>query len=222
MPMRAEVDAGIKSGCPLVLDVFLEHGADVTELDAHGSSLLHGAAHRGQAQMAALLLGAGCAVDARNKLGRTPLHLACSSYAHYRKGDTVRLLVERGADIDARDAWGLTPLHRAVQSGDQGAILLLAEEGAAFDARDDAGETPLGRLQRTREARAGKAAQGAYAKAAKGRTRPGRDAAGNWRQLRQCHALPPELDLAQVEALVIRLMQQSESIAPQQLASDAT
>jgi hypothetical protein len=179
-PTRAEFDVAVKSACPIIVDIFLEGGADVSELDRHGATFLHGACHRGQLEIARLLVRAGAAPDARNTLGRTPLHLACSSYSHFRKTGLVRLLVEEGgADIDARDRRGRTPLHYAAQSGDRGTIALLAEEGADFDALDEQGDTPLSMLQACQQQRV--------------------------QQLAVGQRLPVELDLRESENLMLRL-----------------
>ena len=53
-------------------------------------------------------LATGRNVDARDALGRTPLHIATM----FGLQDMVALLLERGADVNARDQWGVTPLYR--------------------------------------------------------------------------------------------------------------
>jgi FOG: Ankyrin repeat len=50
-------------------------------------------------------LDAGADIDARNKKGETPLHVAIIG----RNKAIVQLLLDRGADKDARDKSGLTP-----------------------------------------------------------------------------------------------------------------
>ncbi len=47
-------------------------------------------------------------LEARDELGRTPLHIA----AMFGVDDMVALLIDRGADVNARDQWGTTPLRR--------------------------------------------------------------------------------------------------------------
>jgi len=53
-------------------------------------------------------LATGRNLEARDMLGRTPLHLA----AMFGLEEMVALLLERGADVNARDQWGVTPLYR--------------------------------------------------------------------------------------------------------------
>lgn len=53
-------------------------------------------------------------VNARDKYGRTPLHLACKFGRHVRIGDLIRC----GADAQLVDKKLCTPLHYAAQIGD--------------------------------------------------------------------------------------------------------
>jgi len=55
-------------------------------------------------------LATGRNLEARDALGRTPLHIA----AMFGLEEMVALLLERGADVNARDQWGATPLYRLV------------------------------------------------------------------------------------------------------------
>ena len=68
--------------------------------------------------------------DALDRRGRTPLHLACHTWPHFRQARLVAALLERGADPNARDALGRTPLHYACRSLDHGAIAQLLAAGA--------------------------------------------------------------------------------------------
>ncbi len=47
-------------------------------------------------------------IEARDALGRTPLHIA----SMFGLEEMVAILLERGADVNARDQWGVTPLFR--------------------------------------------------------------------------------------------------------------
>ena len=133
---------------------------------------LHVAAFLGREELARVQLRWGSVeVNARDKEGCTPLHLAA------RKGhrDVVELLVAEGADVNARneeqrtplycaiqhhavdvvrllvgktdlatgDLLGRTPLHYAAAAGDTGIVRLLLEAGAETKAKDSRGLTPL-------------------------------------------------------------------------------
>jgi cytohesin len=86
---------------------------------------------------------------ARDRVGRTPLHIAAE------RGDlaTIDRLLKAGADVnvqvrsdEARDTdWGNTPLHLAARDGQVDAVRLLLDRGANINARNDRGVTPLHR-----------------------------------------------------------------------------
>jgi len=86
------------------------------------------------------LLEHGASVHARNKDGRTPLHLA-SKHELY---DVVALLMKFGADVDAQDNNEMTPLHCVIESyRSLVAAQLLLDHGASIHLRNKKGETPL-------------------------------------------------------------------------------
>lgn len=81
-------------------------------------------------------------VNARDKFGQTPLHLA----ATMNRSDIVSILVDAGASVDALDHTGKTPLHVAAKI--PGLVLfwelLMVGERMSFSLRDTAeGCTPL-------------------------------------------------------------------------------
>jgi ankyrin repeat protein len=85
------------------------------------------------------LVGAGAAVDARNKDEWTSLHIAS------RQGfaGVVDALLGGGADVDARQKGEWTPLHVASQSGHADVVATLLGGGADVDARQKEEWTPL-------------------------------------------------------------------------------
>jgi ankyrin repeat protein len=119
----------------------LAGGADPNTPQGDGMTALHWAAERGQADIAAALLGAGARLTAVTRLGAyTPLHLAA------RRGhDAVALrLIAAGAEVSAVATTGVTPLHLAAAAGTRVTIEALLAKGAAVDAREPQwGQTPL-------------------------------------------------------------------------------
>jgi ankyrin repeat protein len=119
----------------------LAGGADPNTPQGDGMTALHWAAERGQADIAAALLGAGARLTAVTRLGAyTPLHLAA------RRGhDAVALrLIAAGAEVSAVATTGVTPLHLAAAAGTRATIEALLAKGAAVDAREPQwGQTPL-------------------------------------------------------------------------------
>jgi ankyrin repeat protein len=102
---------------PELVELLLDHGANVSEVDPTGKTPLHRCADIRQAPqepaaiMASLLLDRGADPNARSWDDVTPLHQAVRA----RNLAVVKVLLARGADPNARDKIrGSTPLRRAV------------------------------------------------------------------------------------------------------------
>ena len=94
-----------------IVQLLLEHGADVNILDDYNDTPLHLASAKDlNISIVQLLLEHGADVEIReNRNGDTPLHLA-SYNGNYQ---IVQLLLEHGANVDSRDFEENTPLHQA-------------------------------------------------------------------------------------------------------------
>lgn len=79
--------------------------------NSSGQTPLHVAAYYGYKDMMELLLADGAAVDARDKVDRTPLH---HMVQHCVRPEVAELLLVHGAEINARDNMGTTPASLAV------------------------------------------------------------------------------------------------------------
>ena len=119
----------------------LKKGLDVNEAQGDGTTALHWAAIKGDADLAQMLIYAGANVRATTRLGAyTPLYLAAKG-GH---SAVVAALLAAGADARALTSNGTTPLMIAAASGDTKTITSLVENGADINAVDGAkGETPL-------------------------------------------------------------------------------
>jgi len=119
----------------------LKKGLDVNEAQGDGTTALHWAAIKGDAELAQMLIYAGANVRATTRLGAyTPLYLAAKG-GH---SGVVAALLAAGADAKALTSNGTTPLMIAAASGDTRTITSLVENGADLNAKDGAkGETPL-------------------------------------------------------------------------------
>ncbi|WP_164007845.1 ankyrin repeat domain-containing protein [Pyxidicoccus trucidator] len=123
-----------------VLEVLLEKGVDWNAVDERGLTALHEVAARsGSVEVARRLLELGCAVDAVDCLGQTPLMLALA----YKRTALAALLVARGASPHARGPLEFTPLHLAALRGLEDLVSALLSAGADPFARNDLKQTPL-------------------------------------------------------------------------------
>ncbi len=120
----------------------IERGADVNAAQGDGMTALHWAGHRGNAEIAELLLAAAADPDPRTRNGHyTPLHLA----ARAGHAAVVDVLLSGGADAEVTTATGATTaLHLAAAAGSEGAVRALLRHGADVNARESEwGQTPL-------------------------------------------------------------------------------
>ena len=138
-----------------IVQLILDHDADVHALDGDGSSPLHLAIFEGSPESSRggiyelilkaslepmqLLLKHGVNINLQNHVGQTALHKA-SQRGHL---DTVRLLLDHGADSNLQDNHGSTPLHLATCHGDQQVVQLILDHDTDVDAQDNDGLTPL-------------------------------------------------------------------------------
>ncbi|VDP82642.1 unnamed protein product [Echinostoma caproni] len=110
--------------------------------DAQKRSVLHAAAHCGEARIAELLLKEGARVNAKDTRWFTPLHRACASNAT----EVVRILLAHGADRNARDKSWQTPLHVAAANASLECVQLLFTPSDSLinvNASDRNGHSPL-------------------------------------------------------------------------------
>ncbi|MBU1240953.1 ankyrin repeat domain-containing protein [Myxococcota bacterium] len=88
----------------------LSSGTSVNHSDSSGNTLLHHACYyRASTDVARLLIQRGANINARNRLGYTPLHTCALNGC----ANTIRVLLRAGANKRARDKAGLTPYDRA-------------------------------------------------------------------------------------------------------------
>jgi ankyrin repeat protein len=124
--MEDESQIARQDGHLEVMQLLLEHGANVDARDNHNEAVSHLASEHGEVEVVQLLLQHNANINARGRLKWTPLHNA-SSYKHIK---TTQLLLEYGADINALDRDGDTPLILAPQLGFLEVVRLLLGHGA--------------------------------------------------------------------------------------------
>jgi ankyrin repeat protein len=118
-----------------LLELTLQHSADIRSLDSFRGTALIRAAERGHAAVVGRLIRAGVSVDHVNRLGWTALHEAVLlGDGSPRYVDTVRLLVAAGADRDRpAEGDGTTPEEGARTRGQTAVSAVLAVDPPAGD-----------------------------------------------------------------------------------------
>ncbi len=97
------------------------------------------AALKGNIEAVKQHIAAGTDVNAKNQLGRTPLHAA----AYYGHKEIIELLIGKAADVNIKRRGGWTPLHDAAFGSHKEIVQLLIAKGANVNTRNSGGETPL-------------------------------------------------------------------------------
>ena len=116
----------VRFNCVETAKLLIERNANPGLVSTNGSTALHFAAHRGNEQVAELLIHqAKIDVDSKDSAHMTPLHLACVS------GNTAisRMLLDQGADTRAKSTELMTPLHTAVYNGNSEVAAMILEAG---------------------------------------------------------------------------------------------
>jgi len=102
---------------------------------------LHDMAYDASVKVFEFLVSQGADVNAKNKNGETPFHVAA------RKNENVEVFeffVSQGADVNVKDEHGMTPLHIAARWNENVEIVkFLVSQGADVNAKNDNGYTPL-------------------------------------------------------------------------------
>lgn len=103
----------MESDDPVILELFLDLGADPGQVNEDGTTALHFAARRGKVHTIKALLARGADPNARDSHGRAPLHLA----AEYAMQEAVEALMDGGADMLLTDNDGYTAGDIAALNG---------------------------------------------------------------------------------------------------------
>ncbi|KAF5669312.1 ankyrin repeat [Fusarium denticulatum] len=133
-----------KCGHVGLVDLLIQHGAEIKAPDGNGRTPMHLAAAEDYSELLQKFLNHGFDLNTRDRAGRTPLHLAIM---HEATGSIEELTI-LGADLIVTDSCGRTPLHIAAlyNFGDCIDKLLENEEVAGnggVNVKDDKGRTPL-------------------------------------------------------------------------------
>ncbi len=85
------------------------------------------------------LIAAGVDLEARDLMGRTPVHITCSSADRHK---ALAMLIAAGVNLDASDITGRTPTHLACGHYNHIALAMLIAAGVNLEAVDTEARTP--------------------------------------------------------------------------------
>jgi ankyrin repeat protein len=126
---RTPLSAAISTGNSTLVEMLLDHGADVNEQNEQGESALIIAARAKNVKSMQILLERGAGINHADKNGITALlssqRLGCWS--------AVKLLLDRGADVNIADSFGATPLLEASREHNADLVKVLLDKGAQVD-----------------------------------------------------------------------------------------
>ena len=132
----------LRDGDRELIDLFIRSNFNIETYDEDGNTPLMFALKKGHTVVAKILLDAGADVNSRDKLGLTPLLIACGKTTHGYQA-LAAALIKKGAQINVRDSLGFTPLLLSLSGGSSEIAKLLIERGADVSACTRKGETVL-------------------------------------------------------------------------------
>ena len=124
-----------------IFQQLVDLGCNINDEAADKSTALHFAAVRHTPKVCSALIAAGATatMDARDYLGRTPLHLAARN-----PDETVaKILISHNAEVDSRDVYNYTPLHYAALFENLSTFDILLQYGASPHANGNLSVTPF-------------------------------------------------------------------------------
>ena len=139
--------SALEAGDQELIDLYTRAKFNIHILDEWGATPMLAALKRGHTVTAGILLNAGSDVNARDRLGLTPILVACGKPSHGFRSITERLIA-RGADINGRDPMGNTPLILAISGGMFDIAEVLVERGAEVAPLNRKGQSALSLMHR--------------------------------------------------------------------------
>lgn len=133
---KSMIQHAVETGRTGVIDILMQHGANVDTPDNNGMTPLMSASLRGFTKMVQFLVLRGANIEAQDKTGMTPLmHAAYHSAKRNetptmstRKKDTISYLLSQGASLDAEDSASRNAEERAERGRNRDALGILQRE----------------------------------------------------------------------------------------------
>ncbi|CAG8980198.1 hypothetical protein HYALB_00012391 [Hymenoscyphus albidus] len=153
---RTALHIASRTGYQTIVQLLLENGADLEAKNTSAGTVLHEASRAGHLTIVQLLLENGADVhatcnqgrtalfyvedDAKDEIGRTPLHLAARRGALGNGFKIISLLLDQGADLHAIDSIGRTAGY---YTDDEASMKLMVSRGLRIEHVDECGNTVL-------------------------------------------------------------------------------
>ncbi len=130
------------NGDQALIDLFVRANFNIHIEDEQGTPPILVALKKGYTVIAQILLNVGADVNATDRMGLTPLLVACGKPTRGYKA-IAEMLIKNGAHINVRDRLGFTPLLLSLSGGTVEIAEMLIEKGADISARTRGGESAL-------------------------------------------------------------------------------
>ncbi|MHC4662480.1 MAG: ankyrin repeat domain-containing protein [Planctomycetota bacterium] len=121
------------------LEILIEKGARIDEIDEEDKTSLHDAVERGYDKGVMNLIMAGANIEAQDGVMQTPLILAVNN----NNISAVEILISKGVDVNKKGLHSWTALHYACANGKKEIAGILIEYKADINSLNRAGKTPL-------------------------------------------------------------------------------
>jgi uncharacterized protein len=109
-----------------MVNILLDHGADINTHNKLGFSPLHFASQNQSIEMTKLLIHNGSIIDAVDAYGNTSLSRAI--FTSRGRGEVIQLLPGAGAYKEKKNNYGISPLHLAKSIANYDVLKFLVEK----------------------------------------------------------------------------------------------
>ena len=133
----------VQRGRKKIVEIMLEHGADVHSTGVWDETCLHCAIRHNHVDIVKMLVKAGCDIQATDDNGNLPIHSAGTSF--YNTSELIDYLLQIGnrREVNANNFSGRTPIFASVVMGNFDACRAFLNHGANINAKSNDGRTPL-------------------------------------------------------------------------------
>jgi tankyrase len=131
-----------------IVDLFVRANFNIHTEDDQGTPALIIALKKSYTIIGRILINAGADINAKDRIGMTPLLLTCGKFSSGNK-EIAEMLINKGANINVRDLVGFTPLLLSLTGGVSGVAELLIEKGADLHAATRTGKNALSLAEMT-------------------------------------------------------------------------